>query len=153
MLMPDWYHLNLFVHLVAVSLWLGLTVNFSMMTVPLLRELPEEQAEHHLTEICHRARRMVVVLMGLLLLTGTLNLYRVGLLTRPQFWGKPYGITVGLKVSLALLLFVGFPFLFVAVHRWGSDELDARINRMNWLHWGISGITVVIMFLGVIVRG
>jgi hypothetical protein len=62
-------------------------------------------------------------------------------------------MTAAIKVGLALLLFAGFPFLFVAVHRWGSDDLDARISRMNWLHWGISGITLVIMFLGVVVRG
>jgi putative copper export protein len=76
MLIPTWYYLNLFVHPVAVSLWLGLTVNFSVMTVPLLRDLPEQQADRQLTEIRRRARRLVIVLIVILLLTGLVILYR-----------------------------------------------------------------------------
>lgn len=153
MLMPSWYQLNMLVHLVAVSLWLGMTVHFSVMTVPYLRDLPGDQAAEHLTTIGQRARRIVVVLMVVILFTGLLNLHRVGLLTNWSAWEQPYGIIAGIKVGLALLLFIAFPFLFVLVHRYGSQDLEDRINRMNWLHWGISAVTVVIMFLGVLLRG
>lgn len=150
---PTWYDLNLWIHLVAASLWLGQTVNFSTMTVPILRDLPDDVAEQQLTEIGHRARRFVVLLMVVILTTGTVNLYRLGLLTRLEPWGSTFGVTAGVKVGLALLLFLGFPFLFVLIHRYGSDDLESRITRMNVLHWGISAVTVVIMFLGILISG
>ncbi|MFB6345092.1 MAG: hypothetical protein ABEK50_04870 [bacterium] len=153
MLAPNWYHVNMWLHLVAVSLWLGMTVNFSMMTMPLLRDLPRKQAEQQLTAIGHRARRYVTILMLVILATGIVNLHRVGLLTKVAGWGSAYGITAGVKVGLAMLLFVGFPVAFVVVHRYGSSDFESRINRMNQLHWAISVVTLVIMFLGVVMRG
>lgn len=153
MLIPSWFHLNMLVHLVAVSLWLGMTVNFSMMTVPLLRELPREQAERQLSIIGRRARLLVIILVVVILISGVINLYRVGLLTQWYGWSGPYGTTMAIKLILAFLLFLGFPVLFVVVHRYGSSELEDRITRMNRLHWGISIVTVLIMFLGIMMRG
>lgn len=153
MYLVSWYHLNLFVHLVAVSLWLGMTVNFSLMTVPYLRKLPDSMAEQYLSSLGQRARQFVVGLMVVILLTGVVNLYRMGLMTNVSAWERPYGVIAGIKIGLALLLFLAFPFLFVVVHRYGSQDLEDRITRMNWLHWGVTGITLVIMFLGVMLRG
>lgn len=150
MIVPSFYQLNLFVHLVAVSLWLGLTVNFSLLMVPLIRELPDEIAESHMESIGRRARKMVSGLMVVLLMTGLINLHRLNLLNFSENWGSAYGVTAGLKVTLALVLFIAFPFLFIIVHRYGSQELEARITRMNYLHWAITAITLVIMYLGVL---
>jgi putative copper export protein len=151
MLVPSLYQINLFVHLVAVSLWLGLTLNFSLLMVPLMRDLPEDIAESQMETIGKRARRLVSVLVLVLIITGLVNLHRVDLLEASAVWGTSYGITAGIKVSLALAMFVAFPFIFILVHRYGSDDLEARINRMNYLHWGITSLTLVIMYLGVLI--
>lgn len=153
MLVPDVYTINMFLHLLAVSLWLGLTLNFSLLLVPLLRDLPEELAVDQLKKIGQRARRTVSVLVLVLIGTGLVNLHRVGLLNLSDAWGSAYGITAAVKVSLAMLMFLAFPFIMVFVHRYGSDALEDRITRMNYLHWGISAITLIIMFLGVTLRG
>jgi Sec-independent protein secretion pathway component TatC len=94
---------------------------------------------------------MVSVLVLVLIITGLVNLHRIDLMETSAVWGTSYGITVGIKVSLALAMFVAFPFIFILVHRYGSDDLEARINRMNYLHWGITLITLVIMYLGVLI--
>lgn len=153
MMGPTIYHFNLFLHIVAVALWLGLTLNFSLFMVPLIRDLPEELAETHLEAIGKRARRMVVVLMLVLVVTGLVNLHRVNLLNFSGAWASSYGVIAGVKISLALLLFGAFPVLFVLVHRYGSDDVSSRITRMNYLHWGISAVTLVIIFLGVLLSG
>lgn len=153
MIAPGFYTLNMFVHLLAVSLWLGLTLNFSLLMVPLLRDLPEDLAEEQLEAIGVRARRTVTFLVLVLIGTGLVNLHRVGLLNLSGNWGSAYGITAGVKVSLAFLLFLAFPFIMVLAHRYGSDEFEDRIDRMNYLHWGVTTVTIVIMLLGVTLRG
>lgn len=153
MLIPDFYTLNMFLHLVAVSLWLGVTVIFSLMVSPLLRNIPEDIAEEQLDLIGAQARRLVTTLMLVLLITGTINLKRVGLLNFSELWLTAYGLTAMLKVGLALTLFAAFPVIIISVHRYGSDELEARLTRMDYLHWILSGITLIILFLGVLMRG
>lgn len=153
MLEPSIYHVNLFVHLVAAALWLGLTLNFSLLMVPLIRDLPEEVAEAQMEDIGKRARRLVSLLMVVLIATGLVNLHRVDMLNLSDAWTSSYGVTAMVKIGLALSLFVAFPFIFVLVHRYGSDELSDRINRMNYLHWSISAVTLVIMFWGVVLNG
>jgi len=152
LLVPTVYHLNLWIHLVAVSLWLGMTVHFSYVTVPMLRSLPSEQARDQLKFMGKRARKLVVFLMVVLLLTGLMNLYRLGLLTDLKGWTTAFGWTVAVKVGLALALFALFPVLFAVTMRRGSPELQDRITRLNYLHWGISLVTLLIMFLGVMLR-
>ena len=153
MLEPSIFHVNLFVHLVAASLWLGLTLNFSLLMVPLIRDLPEEVAEAQMEDIGKRARRMVSFLVLVLVVTGLVNLHRVGMLNFSGAWSSAYGVTAMAKIGLALSLFLAFPFIFVLVHRYGSDELSHRITRMNYLHWSISVVTLVIMFWGVVLNG
>lgn len=153
MLYPDVYALNMFVHLLAVSLWLGMTLNFSLLMVPLLRDLPEELAEEQMKAIGVRARATVTGLVLVLIGTGLVNLHRVGMLNFSDAWSSAYGVTAGVKIGLAFLMFLGFPLVMVLVHRYGSDDLEDRISRMNYLHWGITVITVVVMLLGVTIRG
>jgi hypothetical protein len=123
------------------------------MVVPLIRDLPREVAEEQMESIGRRARLMVVVLMVILIGTGLMNLHRVGLLGGDTSWTTGYGVTAMVKISMAIALFGAFPFIFVVVHHYGSDDLDARITRMNYLHWGISIVTLVIMFFGVLMNG
>lgn len=153
MILLDFYQINLFVHLVAVSLWLGLTVNFSLLMVPLIRDLPDQVAKEHMKFIGNRARKTVSILILILLITGLINLHRVGLLNFSETWTSTYGLVAMAKVSLAMLLFLAFPFIFIMVHRYGSDQLSARITRMNYLHWSITTVTLIIMFLGTMLRG
>lgn len=152
MIIPTFYHFNLWIHLVAVSLWLGMTVHFSWFTVPMLRSLPREQASEQLKYIGVRARKVVIFLMVMLLGTGLVNLHRLGLLTDGSGWTTAFGWTVMLKVGLALALFALFPLLFAVSMRTGSPDLSTLISRLNYLHWGITGITLIIIFLGVMLR-
>lgn len=152
MIVPDFYTLNLFLHLLAVSLWLGVTLSFSIFMIPILRKLPEQQAEKQLEWLGQRARKIVVGLMLVLVGTGLINVYGVGLLNFSENWTTGYGITAGIKIALAVALFAAFPVIMVLVHRGERDELDARLRKMDYLHWGIVAITVVIMFLGVMLR-
>ena len=152
MMIPTWYHLNLWLHLVAVSLWLGMTVHFSYVTVPMLRALPPEQVGDQLKIMGTRARKIVIFLMAVLLATGMVNLYRLGLLSDGEGWTTAFGWTVAVKVGLALILFGMFPVLFAVSMRHGTPSLDQRITRLNRLHWAISAVTLLIMFLGVMLR-
>jgi hypothetical protein len=120
--------------------------------IPMLRQLPQKRAERQLEWIGQRARKLVVGLMLLLLGSGLVNLHRIGLLNLSEGWSTNYGITVGIKVTLALGLFLAFPVIMILAHRRGSDDLESRLRRMDRLHWGITAVTLVIMFLGVLLR-
>lgn len=146
-------HVLMTVHLVAAALWLGLTVAFSVMVVPVIRDLPEDRAKASFERIGRQARRWVVVLVVVVVLTGLGNLHVRGLLSDPDLWRGAYGLTLAVKLLLAVGLFVLFPVLMVWFRGFEDQSLEARIRRVDRLHWAVSGITVLIMLLGVTLGG
>lgn len=138
-------------HVLAACLWLGSTVAFSIFIVPVVQQMPEDDADEALTWVGKRARMVVSGLIVVFLATGLYNLYQAGLLdgTGPYTWGQPYGIMAAHKITLALILFVAFPVAMVWFKKLPDQSVEARVRRMDRLHWAITLISVVIIGLGV----
>lgn len=141
--------LNTVVHVLAASLWIGVTVMFSLFVVPVIRDMPEERAEEALTRIGKRARIFVSGLIVLFLITGVGNLYDQGLLSGTERWGTAYGTMAQIKITLALILFVAFPVAMILFRKLPDQSVEARLRRMDRLHWIITLVSVVIIGLGV----
>jgi uncharacterized membrane protein len=116
------YLLNVTVHVTAAVLWLGGMFFLALVGAPVLRKLETPALRASLfAELGRQFRALAWIALGLLLVTGTLNLYFRGVLTdvsmgSPHFWRTPFGGTLALKLILVALLLV-----IQALHdfRWG----------------------------------
>ena len=140
---------NSLIHILAACLWLGVTVIFSLFVVPVIRDMPEERADEVLTWIGKRARIFVSILILVFIGTGLVNLYERGLLSSAELWMTTYGLMAKVKISLAVILFVAFPVAMIWFKKLPDQSIDARVRRMDRLHWGITLVSVIIIGLGV----
>ena len=106
-----WYYLNVTVHLLAAMYWLGGMFFFALVGAPVLREIDPPDLRARLFQgLGERFRATGWAAIGVLLVTGTLNLEFRGLLnwevlSDPAFWSTPYGRTLGWKlVAVAAML-------------------------------------------------
>lgn len=99
------YHLNVTVHLLAAFVWLGGMFFLAAVGAPALRELEDPTLRARLfAAIGRRFRVAGWMAIGVLLVTGVLNLYFRGLLDSgtlgdPAFWASPYGRALGWKLG------------------------------------------------------
>jgi putative copper export protein len=135
------YLLSVFVHLLAMAVWVGGMGFLVLVIVPLLRQPAHRaQAMALLGESGTRFRTVGWVCLGLLVLTGAYNTtVRAGgldALGSAAFWGSAFGRTLLVKLGLVLLIlgvsavhdfFIG-P---AAVARWQAEPGSAAATRMR----------------------
>lgn len=93
----------IWIHVIAAMFWIGGMLFFAMVLVPSLSGLPTGQRRELMSRIGLRFRKTGWTALGVLLVTGLLQLYRLGM---PAFigewlWAKL--AMVALMVSLTLL--------------------------------------------------
>lgn len=153
------YYLNVSVHLLAAMFWLGGMFFFAIVGAPALRRVDPPTLRAALFEqLGERFRTAGWIAIGLLLLTGTFNLWFRGMLSddvlgRAGFWSTPFGRTLGWKlVAVTAMLAVSAVHDFAlgpaaSRHPPGSPEaLRARrsaavIARVN----ALLGVMVVLL--------
>lgn len=104
------YHANVTIHLVAALFWLGGMFFLAAVGAPVLRRVdPPELRARLFHELGERYRSWGWTAIGVLLVTGVLNLgfrglLRWELLSDPAFWTAPYGTALAWKLVLVVLM-------------------------------------------------
>ena len=122
------YLANVTVHVLAALLWLGGMFFLAAVGAPVLRTVePPELRTELFRRLGEQFRRVGWVAIGVLLVTGLLNLRFRGvlsweILSSAGFWASPYGRVLAWKVgSVALMLAIQ------GVHDFGAGPAAARL--------------------------
>ena len=107
----SWYYLNVTVHVLAALFWLGGMFFLALVGAPVLRAVePAELRRELFRRLGAQFRTAGWVAIGVLLVTGLLNLWFRGLLTsvllEAWFWGTPYGVALGWKLGAVTVMLV-----------------------------------------------
>jgi len=152
------YFLNVTIHLLAAMFWLGGMFFLAVVGAPALRELDAPALRAALFQrLGERFRTAGWIAIGVLLVTGTLNLHFRGILTwrtlsSSDFWSTAYGHTLAWKLSaVAAMVVVSAVHDFVlgpAASRYeaGSPEALRARRRAAWLARlnALAGVVVVV---------
>lgn len=163
------YLTSVWVHILAATVWIGGIFFLVLVVVPWLRRGGPDvvNAGAFLRETGERFRNVGWICFGLLLVTGTLNLWirgvRFGNLASAEWWTSPFGSAVGLKIAgFALVLVVSAVHDFVigpratdAIQRDPRSDEAAALRRMASKLGRLNGVlALVLVALGVVlVRG
>jgi copper resistance protein D len=108
--MRNLYLANVTVHVLASFLWLGGMFFLAVVGGPVLRKVEPAQLRARLfSELGVKFRTAGWVAIGVLLVTGVLNLYLVGLLkwerlSDPALWSAPYGRALMWKLAAVVVM-------------------------------------------------
>ena len=151
------YYLNVTLHLLAALLWLGGMFFIGIVGAPVLRGLePPELRVRVFRLLGEKFRTVGWSAIGVLIVTGTINLYYRGVLNGTlldgAFWGTRYGTALGWKLgSVTVMLVVSGLHDFVfgpAASRLapGSPEALRLRKRAAWMGRlnAIVGVVLVI---------
>lgn len=103
--MPFGYYLSVSVHVLAALLWLGGMFFLAVVGAPVLRKLDSPPLRARLFRaLGTRFRTVGWISIGVLVLTGFINLHYRGLLDAelladPAFWVSPYGTALSWKLG------------------------------------------------------
>ena len=143
--MRSLYLANVTVHVLASFLWLGGMFFFAVVGAPVLRHVqPAELRARLFEQLGYRFRTAGWVAIGILLVTGVLNLHFVGLLrwerlADPVLWDSPYGRALAWKLgAVAIMVTVSAIHDFVHGPRAsrlapGSPQALRARKRASWL--------------------
>ena len=153
------YLSNVAIHVLAAMLWLGGMFFLGVVGAPTLRSIgPAELRQSLFQQLGVRFRRVGWWAIGVLIVTGTINLYFRGwlrwdgVLGSQRFWASAAGHALALKlIAVAAMLVVSSLHDFVLGPRAGSAapgspqalalrSQAARLARLN----GMLGVVVVV---------
>lgn len=122
------YYANVSVHLLAAMFWLGGMFFFAIVGAPALRRVEPRTLRADLFEqLGRRFRTAGWIAIGLLLVTGTFNLWFRGMLSadvlgRAGFWATPFGRALGWKLVAVTAMLVAS-----AVHDFALGPAASRL--------------------------
>ncbi|MEO7085960.1 MAG: DUF4149 domain-containing protein [Gemmatimonadaceae bacterium] len=107
--MPALYYANVTVHVLAAMFWLGGMFFLGLVGAPVLRAVePPELRQRMFEEIGRRFRRIAWWMIGVLVVTGIINLHYRGWLhwhgvfDSGQFWHTPTGYALAAKLAMVV---------------------------------------------------
>lgn len=106
------YFINVTVHVLAALLWLGGMFFLAAVGAPVLRAVePAELRSELFRRLGEQFRRIGWIAIGVLLVTGVINLHFRGVLSietlgHAAFWVTPYGHALGWKLSAVTVMLV-----------------------------------------------
>ena len=156
--MPTPYHLSVTVHLLAALLWLGGMFFLAVVGAPVLRRVePPELRATLFQRLGERFRLVGWGAIGVLLVTGTLNLHYRGMLSAelwadPVFRASPLGHALGWKIAAVvtmLVVSITHDFLLGPAASRLDPGSQAAATARRWAAWlaranAIVGIVVVV---------
>jgi uncharacterized membrane protein len=126
--MPNLYYANVTIHVLAAMVWLGGMFFLGVVGAPLLRAIePPELRQRLFQAIGERFRAVGWLAIGVLLLTGVVNLHFRGwlhwdgVLGSMPFWRTSAGISLAAKLSAVTIMIV-----VAAVHDFIQGPRAAR---------------------------
>jgi uncharacterized membrane protein len=126
--MTDLYYLNVTVHVLAALLWLGGMFFFALVGAPVLRAVePPALRAQLFRQLGERFRSIGWGAIGVLVVTGVLNLYFRGMLAADvwgsrEFWGSRIGHALGWKLAAVTVMIV-----ISAVHDFFAGPAAGRL--------------------------
>jgi uncharacterized membrane protein len=99
------YHINVTIHVLAALLWLGGMFFLALVGAPVLRKVePPELRAQLFRSLGERFRTVGWIAIGVLVLTGLLNLHYRGMLRSDrlrsgEFWRSNFGVVLGWKLA------------------------------------------------------
>lgn len=155
------YYVNVTIHLLAAMLWLGGMFFLAAVGAPVLRKVePPSLRAELFRRLGEQFRRVGWSAIGVLLITGVVNLYFRGLLrtevwTSPAFWGTSLGVALAWKLT-AVVVMIGISAFhdFIAGPAAmrlepGSPESVAARRRASWMARMNAGVGVVLVIAAV----
>lgn len=134
----------LWVHLVAIIVWIGGMFAVSFVAAPVLRR---EAGKGAVATLVHRFQRLSRELILVILLTGIFNLIIVGLMTGFRFSAEYLSI-VGVKITLFIAI--------IANQLWYSYRLvpqaEASSRAAGWSALANALLAAVVVYLGLSLR-
>ena len=128
------------IHLLSAVTLVGGAVFSLLVLRPWLSSLPEQQQEEHQQQLRRRWAPVVFTTIGLLLLTGLVNIMRINP-QLPEAIKKTYHPLLGIKVLVALGAF------FLASALAGRSEAFQSIRRRGALYLGVAVLLGVLVIL------
>lgn len=127
--MSEFYFLNVTLHVLAALLWLGGMFFFAIVGAPVLRHVePPALRADLFRRLGEQFRRVGWWAIGILVVTGIINLYYRGLLTAEvwsstAFWGTRMGTALAWKLG-SVTMMIGFS----AFHDFVSGPAASRLE-------------------------
>lgn len=156
----SWYYLNITIHVLAALFWLGGMFFLALVGAPVLRAVePPELRRELFRRLGEQFRAAGWVAIGVLVVTGTVNLWFRGLLSATlfegAFWATPYGTALAWKLGAVTLMLA-----MQALHDFvwgprasrvapGSAEQVSMRRRASWLARGSALVGVVLVYAAV----
>jgi copper resistance protein D len=154
------YHLNVTLHVLAAMLWLGGMLFLGVVGAPVLRRVEPPPLRAQLFQQLGLAfRRVGWISIGVLLVTGVLNLHFRGMLNgrllTADYWQTRYGISLGVKLACVVVMltlsaihdFVHGPA--AGRHRPGSPEAQRHRRQAAWMARANALVGIVLVFAAV----
>lgn len=155
--MSGWYYLNVTVHVLAAMLWLGGMFFLAAVGAPVLRGLDAPVRAQVFRLLGQRFRGVGWGAIGVLVVTGVLNLHFHGWLSArvmsdPAFWRSPLGHALAWKLAsvTVMLLVSGVHDFILGPAAARLPPGDPRAARMRtWAGWGaranaVLGVVLVV---------
>jgi hypothetical protein len=136
---------NLFMrwlHIFSVVSAVGATLFLRLVLIPSMAEIKDEARAQLMKSLAGRVRKLVHGAIGGILLSG---LYNTHLLWKTSV--APYGMIYGIKIVLALVVFLIAIFLTSSRPKWAAFQA----NRKKWLGLNLV-LAAVIIALSAILR-
>ncbi len=124
------YHLSVYVHLLSAVVWVGGMLFLALVAIPVLRGLPDQPRAELVARMGERFRPVAWACIGLLVLTGILNLAYRGVtwesVVTGQLWQNPFGRVLAWKLG-----FVAAAILLSAVHDFYLGPASTQLLRQQ----------------------
>lgn len=131
----------LWLHVMGAVIWIGGVLFVVTILRPVMqRALPPPDRRQLLKQVSGRMQRVVHVVIALQIITGTLLAWpylRGGMAMFRGWWGQALLLKL-LFVALMIALYLATPRLLVG----------AKPRLGNWLHFGLLGLGLVVIFIG-----
>ena len=150
-------------HVIALTVYLGAVVGFWLMLLPATSILEKHEEK---TRFLARGLKfydpLQVGALGILLFSGAFQLTELKAAYREMF-AKQIGYNLGIKLTFAFVLVIlsvyqalGVGHRFVKRHEGGEqmtpEELGSVIRRLKSANWGILLLAVITLWLGIRLR-
>lgn len=152
--MTTWYYINVWLHIIGVSFWIGGMLFLPLVLLPAIKNHPARS--QLLMETGLKFRFYGYIMLLLLLITGLLNIYLRGIDLSWKFLViSRYGKLVILKLVLfALILLVSIVHDVQARKRLQSGEAKRKFKIVaQWSGRILLIISLAMAFIGVVLSG
>lgn len=102
------YQISVFLHILSAIVWIGGMLFLALVVVPTTRSMPPSERAALFGAVGRRFRAVGWACIGVLLVTGTVNMAYRGVTWEnfftAQLWSSPFGTTLALKLGVVVVM-------------------------------------------------